>query len=401
MAKKRTTAEEAAQKIVDAIKSHPETLRTIKDAIEDVKEEAKENAKEVEETLSYFGSSMEELKGLTLHLEKDEYRRLEFMQEVYLALKHYKDGKDEIKLDTIAEMLEHFRFKVSKFGWFPLYKENRSLVPVVAAYGTARDKAALIINAYFGHAVAFPDEERILTEKQAKEIRKGIAQSGTDKEKADFTECFVFYDTFNRAAPLYYKAKYKFFSCALTSVAYFQTYEWLSKAEELFNSFATLVDPTKKEEFAKLTEKYNDYLQNYQKFGELKADSGKGWVDRQRKSCLEWAITATETLVTPSLSEYKGAVVAFNKWVKDKDAELFLPDNLRKELLFAESCSYLGELQSKYYSSNIKRREASGEKPKEEEKKIAVFPEWKDVEPDQKAQDYITTYLDGIRKQIK
>lgn len=400
MANKNTTeaAAKAAEKIVEAIRKSPEVLRPIEDAIKEVEVEAKTKAKEIEETLLSVGTSKEEIVELSSHL--DEYRQIEFLNEVYIAIKHYKEVAQD-KSKTIEEALEYFRFKVAKFGFSPFWKEDRDLIPLVSAYGTIKDRVALVVNCYFEHVRTFPQEERILSDEQAKEIRNRVGIKGTKTEKDEFTNYLEIYDTLNKAKTLYYRIKHKYFSCALTATSYFQTYEWLTKAEEFFNYVSPLIDPNKKEEFERLTEEYNNYLKNYQRFGELKAKSGKGWVDKQRKDCLSWAISTTDVIVKQSLSEYKGSVVAFQKWIKDNDAEMLLPDGLRKELFFAKENSYLSELQDKYYSSHINKMIKRGETPTKEDKKIAVFPEWENVKPDKDTQKYIISQIDGIREQFK
>lgn len=398
MAKKRTTAEEAAQKIVDAIKSHPETLRNVKDIWEDIQDEAKERAKEIDETLSYFGTSREELTELTSHLSEE--RQIEFTQEVYTALKNYKESEEEPKSRTIDELLEYFRFKVGKFGYYPLIDEDKDLIPIVAAYGSVRDKTALAINAHFDFIKDHPKEKPILSRAQANEIRKSIGVLG-EKYREEFVGYLIIYDTFNNTKGSFYRAKYKFFACGLTAVAYFNTYEWLGKAEELFNSFAPLVDPNKKEEFKRLTDEYNDYLQNYQTFGELENVSGDNWIDKKREDCLEFATATTETLVRNSLAEFKGTIAAFKKWIKDNDAEIFAPIQLKRELLLAERLCYLRELQGKYYKSFLKEIEKRGDEITEQDKKLAVFPEWEDVEPNQKIEEIITREINDYRETHK
>lgn len=300
--------------------------------------------------------------------------------------------------NSVAEITEsvlnEFRNEVSKYGYSGI---DKNMIPVVEHYGTTKDKVALIVNAHFD--MKRDKETPLLSRKQADDIKAEIKTHGRE-EMVKFMNYLSLHDTLRFILPHFYRAKYSYLAMAFQSTIYFQTYEWLGKAEELFKRFSSLVDPDKQAEFRQLAKEYNSYLQSYQKFGELDEKSGEGWIDKQRKDCLTYADVLSTDFTKTKLSQVKGVIEAIERWTKDNGAEMFISMELRDQIdpLKAEA---IQELQSKYYSSHLSFMEERGETPTEADRKIALFPEYEEVERSEEAYKFIYSKLDGYKETYK
>lgn len=389
MAKKKTTAEEAAQKIADAILKDPEALHAIKT----IKDEARERADELKELLSAEGYSREFLIRYTSYLGLGSERQLEVLKGLYLSFMKYKDEAPEGE-NTIEYVLQKFRNKVAKSGSVGLMKE-KDVIPIVSVLGTPKDKAALVLAAYWN--MRGGDYSPILNRKEVDEIRESVRVQG-EKAMKEFVLSLSIRDALHKGLHLFYRLKHSYSAVAYQTALYFHTYEWLGKAEELFNSFAPLVDPNKKEEFAKLTERYNNYLQNYQQFGELDHIDGDKWVDKQRKTCLEWAEMSSE-FCAEKLSDLKGAVEGFTEWIADNKAEILVPTEVLDQLsIGVHFDTIIKELQCKYKQTHLETLKEEGKTITEEDKKIALFPNYEDVATNTKISNIVYNHLDGLKK---
>lgn len=304
--------------------------------------------------------------------------------------------KEELKKnnESTEDTLTLFREKVSKVGYHGI---KADMIPVVEKHGTTKDKVALVINAHFD--MKRDKKTPLLSRKQADDIKAEIKTHGRT-EMVEFMNCLSLYDALRNILNLFYRVKYAYLSMAYQATIYFQTYEWLGEVEELFNSFVPLVAPDKQKEFKQLTEKYNNYLQNYQRFGELEEVNGKGWIDRQRSNCFDFADVITTELCKNKLSQLKGAIEAIEKWVQDNKAEMFVSMELRDQL-FDIQTGDIQELQSKYYHSHLKYMEERGDTPTDEDKKIALFPSYDEVEADDDICKFIYKKLDGYKETYK
>lgn len=391
MAKKKTTAEEAAQKIADAILKDPEALHAIKT----IKDEARERADELKELLSAEGYSREFLIEYTSYLGLGSERQLEVLKSLYLSFMKYKDETPEGE-NTIEYILQKFRNKVAKSGSVGLMKE-KDVIPIVSVLGTPKDKAALVLAAYWN--MRGGDYNTILNRKEVDEVRESVREQG-EKAMKEFVHSLAIRDALHKGLHIFYRLKFSYFSLAYQTALYFHTYEWLGKAEELFNSFTPLVDPTKKEEFKRLTEEYNSYLQNFQQFGELDKVDGNRWVDKQRKTCLEWAEAACE-ICSEKLSDLKGAVEGFRVWIKDNKAEILVPTEVLDQLsIGVRFDTIIKELQGKYKKTHLETLEREGKTITEEDKKIALFPNYEDVDANKKISNIVYQNLDGLKKDV-
>lgn len=328
-------------------------------------------------------ASLQEARGIYLLMggESGMKKRMELIK----ALRKYKGNVDEA--------LTLFRERVSSLGYKGIEK---SMIPIVAAYGTTKDKVALIVNAHFDMIKEIWNKTPLLSRRKADEIKASVGKEGRE-EQVEFMNALSLYDALVFIYPDFYKDKYGYLSAAYQSTIYLQTYEWLGKAEELFNSFAPLVAEDKKAEFKALARNYNSYLQTFQRFGELDDKSGEGWVDKQREDCFGYADIITKEICTRKLSQLKATIEAIEDWAKDNRAEMFLTLELRDQIQTMKTTS-IQELQSKYYLSHLQYMEARGETPTDADRKIAIFPEYNEVEREEKHYKYIYTKLDGYKK---
>lgn len=316
-------------------------------------------------------------------------KRLELSKSILL---HYRlRGKT---LEEIVEsVLQEFREEVAKYGYVGVKKE---MLPIIAHYGTIKDKVALIVNAHFDMQRS---EDPILSRKQADDIRAEVRTQGRDA-MVEFMNYLSLFDTLRSILPQFYRAKYSYLAMAFQSTIYFQTYEWLSKAEELFNRFSSLVDPNKQAEFRQLAKEYNSYLQSYQRFGELDEKSGGKWVDEQIEDCLSYAEIISTDFCKERLSQAKAAIEAIEAWVSDNQAELFLSMELREQMIALKTES-IQELQDKYCYSHLHFMEERGETPTEADRKIALFPSYEEVERNEGTYKFFYNKLDGYKETYK
>lgn len=308
----------------------------------------------------------------------------------------YRNRGNSVK-EIVEDVLKEYRDGLAKYGYISVKKE---MIPVVTHYGTIKDRAALCIICYFDLEI---DRKRVvipptplLTREEQEEVKSTIRLEGR-AAMVEFNNYTALYDTFVRDKRDFYRLKYAFLSNAYQATIYFQTYEWLGKAEELFNSFATLVDPNKQAEFRQLVDSYNSYLQNYQRFGELDEKSGEGWIDKQREDCLTYAEVITTDFLRQRLANLKGHIAALKLWIKKNGAEIFVPMELRNQIEIIET-ELIQELQSKYYHSHLKYMEEHGQTPTDADRKIALFPEYDEVEPDEGTKKYALKKLDEYKK---
>lgn len=331
-------------------------------------------------------SSMEKLRETYVAMGGKE--GIEKRTELLKALLQYRGGKEAA--------LTLFRERISSKGYEGIEK---SIIPIVEAYGTTKDKVALVVNGYFDMKRDPYNRTPIVSKKEANEIKAKVREQGRE-EMVAFMNALSLFDTLRFILPHFYKAKYSYLSLAYQSTIYFQTYEWLGKTEELFKSFASLVDPNKQEEFNELAKSYNSYLQTYQRFGELEEKSGDGWLDKQREDCLNYAEIITKEFCEDRLSRLKGAIEAIEEWIKDNGAEMFVSMELRDQIEVCKT-ETIQELQSKYYFSHLSYMEEEGETPTDADRKIAIFPEYNEVERNEETYKYIYKKLDGYKKTYK
>lgn len=318
-------------------------------------------------------------------------KRLELSRTIFLTYRQRGNTLEEI----VESVLQEFREEVAKYGYVGVKKE---MLPIIAHYGTTKDKVALIVNAHFDMKKN-EQAEPILSRKQADDIKAEVKTHGRE-EMVKFMNGLSLYDTLRFILPQFYRAKYSYLSTAFQSTIYFQTYEWLGKAEELFNRFSSLVDPDKQAEFRQLAKEYNSYLQSYQRFGELDEKSGGGWIDKQIEDCLSYADILSTHLCKERLQDLKGAIEAIETWIKDNNAEMFISMELRDQIDCLKTES-IQELQSKYYSSHIRYMEERGETPTEADRKIALFPEYEEVKRDEDTYQFFYSELDGYKETYK
>lgn len=338
------------------------------------------------ELRSKINSAIDKLRDTYMRLGGEEGTKKR--KELMLALFKYK---------SVDEALTRFREVLGKTGFLGLEREQE-LIPIVEYYGTIKDKTALVVNSHWDMTKE-EGKTPLMTRKRVDDIRNDIRSQGYEAMK-EFMTYLAMFDSIKKVYHLYYRLKYSYLSMAYQSTIYFQTYEWLGKAEELFNSFASLVDPNKREEFSKLAQDYNTYLQSYQRFGELEEVKGEGWIDKQRDNCLTYADVITTDFCRKRLADFKGAVVGIDKWIAYHKVEMFIPMELREQranLHYAQ----IQELQSKYYFSHLKYMEDHGETPTDADKKIALFPEYDEVEPNEEVTKYIYKQLDGYKQKIQ
>ena len=79
---------------------------------------------------------------------------------------------------------------------------------------------------------------------------------------------------------------------------------------------------------------------------------------------------------------------------------MFVPMELREQIDMLEQ-GYLQELQSKYYHSHLKYMEERGETITDADRKIALFPEYEEVKPDEGTKKYTLEKLDGYKETFK
>ena len=311
----------------------------------------------------------------------------------------YRNRGNSVK-EIVEDVLKEYRDGVGKYGYVAIKKE---MIPIIEYYGTIKDIAALCTLAYFdmerdSHGSIVPITP-LLSRSRTDEIRNEVRSRGRDA-MVEFMNSLSLYETLKRNFHLFYRFKYTYTSMAYQATIYFQTYEWLGKAEELFNSFAPLVPEDKQAELKLIAKNYNDYLNLFQRFGDLDEVQGDGWIDKQRGNCFEYAEVLTTEYVTNRLAELKGHITAIKLWIKKNGAEMFVPMELREQIDMLEQ-GYLQELQSKYYHSHLKYMEERGETITDADRKIALFPEYEEVKPDEGTKKYTLKKLDGYKETFK
>lgn len=309
----------------------------------------------------------------------------------------YRNRGNSVK-EIVEDVLQEYRDGLAKYGYIAVKKE---MIPVVTHYGTIKDRAALCIICYFDlemdrKRVIIPPT-RLLTKEEQEEIKSTIRLEGK-AAMVEFNNYTALYDTFVRDKRDLYRLKYAFLSIANQATIYFQTYEWLGKAEELLKAFSSLVDPNKQAEFRQLVDSYNSYIQSYQRFGELEEKSGERWLDRQRVDCLTYAEEITKYYVKQRLANLKGHIAALKLWIKKNGAEIFVPMDIRDQIEMIETKFIIKELQSKYYYSHLKYMEDHGQTPTDADRNIALFPEYDEVEPDEGTKKFALKKLDEYKK---
>lgn len=393
MAKKKT--DEAAQRIKDAIENSPEVKDAIEESFKDIIEAAEEERREIDETLSSVGTSREELIKRLSSLGVGSDRQLYSLSELYKSFRHYKDEVPEGE-NVIEYILREYRDKVGKFGYLGIKKE---MIPTVQRFGTIKDIAALCTLAYYDMEQdkdTLAPKAPLLSRKKTDEIRNEIRSRGR-AAMVEFMNCLSLYETLHRNFHNFYGFQNTYTSTAYQTAIYLNTHEWLCEVEELFNSLAPLVPEDK---LRPIAEKYNDFLIQYQRFGELDETRGDGWIDKQKASCLKYAERLAMDLVSSSLAELKGHIVAIRLWIKKNKAEMFVPMELRNQIAQIEQ-GCISEIHSKYYSSYLIRKEEQGGIITEADRQRAILPEYEDIEPDENAKKYTLEKLDGYKETFK
>lgn len=322
--------------------------------------------------------------------EEIAHQRVDLMRSLLITYKERGNNLSEI----IESVLQEYRQEVGKYGYVAIKKE---MIPIIEYYGSIKDIAALCTLAYFD--MEQDSQKPILSRSRVDEIRDKVRSRGIDA-MVDFMNYLILYETLKKNFDLFYRIKYRYTSMAHLATIYFHTYEWLGKAEELFNSLYPLVSEDRKTELQVITKKYNNYLNSFQRFGDLEEVQGNGWIDKQRENCLEYAKLITTDYVTNSLAAVKGHITAIKLWIKRNGAEMFVPMELREQIEMLEQGD-LQELQDKFYLSHLKDMEERGEIITDEDKKISLFPEYEEIIPDERAKKHTLKKLDDYKKTFK
>lgn len=306
-------------------------------------EENKDKFVELDEACAKLGGKERVLSRLTL----DE------------ALFKYKN-KDEA--------LSRFRELLSTVGANGIRKE-KGLIQVVEAYGTIRDKAALVCICYFD-LLTWGSKKPLITKSRVDKIRKEISKSGA-LALNEYTDTLAFYNALHLTKNPFFREMRGYFMDAYRSATYMLTYEWITKAEEMYSEFATMVDASKKREFEEFTKGYRAYLENFREFGNAEEKKGKEWLEKQitdLHACMRYFSDRSKT----RLEIYKGARAGIQKWIADFDAAMFIPAELRQALA---STPQVPEIQERFIKYNQSQEAVSRD--------LAVFPNHNEVLPDE------------------
>lgn len=325
----------------------------------------------------------------------DKLRETRLIIEFADGQTYYSNHGDNLQ-EITDNVLQEFRDRVGKLGYKGLYEE---MLPFVEVYGTTKDKAAL-------NAIAFHDMSRgivktpVLSSRgRTEDIKRNIQLQGQE-EVLEYMENLTYYDAIQNTLNYFYELKYNYASAAYQATIYLNQYEWLKKAEELFNSFTAIVPEDKQADLKIIAKNYNNYLKSCQPFGELDEVKGKGWKDKDTANCLDYAKSIIEVVVQKKLANVKGFIEGVNKWVKSFGAEMFIPMELRDQIEFIKG-GYVDELQDKYYTSHLKRMKERGEIITNESKVIAVFPSYEDIKPDKEVVKLTINKLNENKKDFK
>ena len=305
----------------------------------------------------------------------------------------YKDKGETIE-ERIGYALTEYRDKIAMYGYKLLRPE---MVPIVETYGTIKDKAALCCIGYFDLTRENKVEigtkaEPVLDRKRVDEIRKKIRRMGKGAI-VEYMNYLSLYNCFMEIFHLFYRVKYTYLAIAYQITIYFNTYEWLTKTGELFNAIEPHIND---KELTKIATDFNEYLQNYQRFGELKEVKGEGWQETQAGNCLEYASLLTE-IATDRLSALKGHIKGIKSWAAENEALIFMPMEMREQIEDVEE-GYIKELHSKYYKNYIKER---GELSTEEERKAAIYPSYDETKANEEMITFTIKKLNGYKKEFK
>lgn len=345
-------------------------MKTINDKIEAVVKAAMERKEHI----------IEELGG-----EEFVKRNKELVKALLID---YKD-KGETAQERIGYAVSEYRDKIARYGYKLLRPE---MVPIVETYGSIKDKAALCSIGFFDmnrerNVIIGADIEPLLTQKRMEAIKRGIRRMGKEAV-AEYMNYLSLYNCFMEIFHLFYRMKYTYLAIAYQITIYFNTYEWLNKTGELFKAIEPHIND---KELTKIATDFNEYLQNYQRFGELKEVKGEGWQETQADNCLEYATIMTK-IATDRLSALKGHIAGIMEWAVINDANYFIPMELRDGIESAEK-GYIKELQGKYYKKQ-------SDNHTEEERKVAIFPSYDDIKPNEDMKNYTIKKLNEAKKEF-
>lgn len=349
---------EQAQPSEEEMREQEELTKAINEQ-EDKEREKEAKAKEARRQLRVLGSTMEDL-GLGATLTR----------KLITAVKKY---------GGVEKGLAKFRKDVAGRGWAGVEDD---VCPIVLVYGTIRDQALL--------AVAYIDARgrasKAVTE-TAQRIKNSYIKNWErpQEEKKEYAYYISAFAALNELRDLFYAAtaRYEFFGTKTAN--YILGYESLQRGADMFNKVAPLIATDKANEFAALQQQYNTLLSNTRDFGKLAYKDGS-FIDEQAGDVWGYAdFTAKETIT--KLAELKAILLAFKDWAEDMGVVEFTPWYYRECLLDAQNNSYKF-VGGKYYKSHLRTLEENGEPITDEDRKLAILPDFDGTEADKVTIDY-------------
>lgn len=256
------------------------------------------------------------------------------------------------KYGSIEEAILAFREAALSKGYKGLEPE---MVPVIEVYGNLRDLALLV---FVGFIQGTGYNSPLITQKEAQKIRDKI--TSTEQGFSLYRTLIMAYPTLNISQWIsnYYKQSYSHY-IALTAEA---ITKWKNekKLQAIYGVVSEMVSGAQLERVTELTGEPS--LQRLQKL----------WMD-----VVECSKRANE-----ALSDFKGAIVMCEEWLRDKDAmELFsYPYGLqRKPLLNTEAYS---DIPYNYYVRSLTSSEVpEGATDPDGEEGTALLMNYEDIEP--------------------
>lgn len=300
-----------------------------------------------------------------------------------------KAGVDVENFDKTAEyILQLFRDAIVTKGYRGL---ERNMIPVVYYYGTLKDKAALCLQ-YFDYTRLNKDGKHPpIGKRTIDSLRQRIYDSGRENLRK-FINYLAVYETYKAIGKHFYYVEAIYFSTIFQTALYIQNYEWITRTADLLQAMRPLITKTTDgvtedaiKAFANVIDKQNEYLQEYQRYGELKVINDKV-EDKEAISCLEFA-TGMAQGIAPLLSNLKGIIEGLKEWTTEQEGKPFnsilMPQDIREAILFPDEKLTINEVHDKYYKSHLKKMEEKGETITDHDKAIAILPSYTDVEVDE------------------
>lgn len=254
----------------------------------------------------------------------------------------------------------------------------------ILSNGTAKQKALLVCRNWTDKNAK--GAEPLLTEAEVKQVTKSLK---TDEERREYNKWLDTYNVYNRLMTLCGLVYREYQALAERVLGYLRVWEDYDNQENNLNRiYEQLISEASDKQKAAFSETIRTLSIPY---GKIIQDK-EGYVEITREPLLELIHDEVKAMVV-AYSGSKAFVIAVEEWTKRKRCKVFMPDAMAEALNNIKS-DYALRVAPKYSRAQLKKLAENGHIITKEEKRVAVFPSYEEIETDE-------TFLELFRERIR